>query len=120
MPELKMKDMAISLLFDYYGDILTEKQKEAVNLYYNEDFSLAEIAEHTDVTRQGIRDRIIKSENILLEMEAKLGFAARFDKIRAILECIIDKLEKIKEENKSFDNIADIEESIKSAKDLLD
>lgn len=111
-----MKDIKISLLLDFYGDILTDKQREAVELYYNEDLSLSEIAEQTDVTRYGIRDRIIKSENILLDMEEKLGLAKRFNDMKEVIELIIYKLEAIRINN----DITVIDEIIESAKTLLD
>ena len=52
------KDYRISYLLDYYGNILSETQKDAIDLYYNEDLSLAEIADHIGITRQGVRDAI--------------------------------------------------------------
>ena len=60
------------MLFDFYRNILTEKQIEVVDLYYNEDLSLAEISEHLNITRQGVRDNIKRAENILIDMEDKL------------------------------------------------
>ncbi len=75
-----MKEDAVQmcLLFDFYGSILTERQQEVFDLYYNEDLSLAEIAEHTAITRQGVRDALARSKAILLEMEEKLGLVKRF------------------------------------------
>ena len=66
------KNMEISLLFDFYGDMLTEKQRDVVELYYNDDLSLAEIAENEGITRQGVRDSIKRAEAQLLEMEDRL------------------------------------------------
>lgn len=111
-----MKDIKISLLLDFYGEILTDKQREAVELYYNEDLSLSEIAEQTDITRYGIRDRIVKSELILREMEEKLGLAKRFNDMKNVIESIILKLENLKNDNDSDA----IDEIIVSAKTLLD
>ena len=111
-----MKDIKISLLLDFYGDILTDKQREAVELYYNEDLSLSEIAEQTDITRYGIRDRIVKSENILIDMEDKLGLAKRFEDMKTVIESIINKLENIKNDK----DISVIDDIIISAKTLLD
>jgi Uncharacterized protein conserved in bacteria len=113
-----LKDIQIALLLDFYGDLLTEKQREAIELYYNEDLSLAEIAEQTDITRHGIRDRIIKSERILVEMEQKLGLAKRFVDMKIIIESIIVKLENIKVDNEK--NTSEIDDIIVSAKTLLD
>ena len=63
------KNMEISFLLDFYGDMLTEKQRSMVDYYYNEDLSLAEIAENEGITRQGVRDSIKRAEVQLLEME---------------------------------------------------
>ena len=80
------KNIEISYLLDYYGDVLTEKQKDAIDLYYNEDLSLAEIAEHQDITRQGVRDAIKRGEEVLFDMEEKLGFAKKIEELTALLE----------------------------------
>ena len=80
------KNFRISYLLDFYGDILTEKQKDAIDLYYNEDLSLAEIAEHQEITRQGVRDAIKRGEEILFEMEEKLGYAKKMEELTGILE----------------------------------
>ena len=67
---MKGKPLEMSLLFDFYGETLTEKQRELFDLYYNEDLSLAEIAEHAGITR--------RAEHALREMEEKLGLVARY------------------------------------------
>ena len=59
---MKEKSYEMTILFDFYGDILTEKQQELFDLYYNEDLSLGEIAEHLGITRQGVRDGIVRAE----------------------------------------------------------
>ena len=59
------KNLRVTVLFDFYGDMLTDKQKEVVDLYYNEDLSLAEIAAHSGITRQGVRDSISNSREVI-------------------------------------------------------
>ena len=76
------KDLQISFLLDFYGDMLTEKQREMISLYYNDDLSLAEIAEDQGITRQGVRDAIKRAEQQLTDMEACLGLARRFGEMR--------------------------------------
>ena len=76
------KNLNISLLLDFYGDILTQRQNEMLNMYYNEDCSLAEIADTFSISRQGVRSVLKKAETILLDMENKLGLAAKFVKVR--------------------------------------
>ena len=67
------KKVEISMLCDIYGKLLTEKQFEFINDYYNNDLSLSEIAENNDITRQAVRDIIKKGERKLFEYEEKLG-----------------------------------------------
>lgn len=63
----------INVLLDFYGDMLTEKQRAFIEYYYNDDLSLAEIAENEGITRQGVRDAIKRAEGQLYEMESRLG-----------------------------------------------
>ena len=77
------KNLEISLLLDFYGDMLTEKQRDMVDYYYNDDLSLSEIAENEGITRQGVRDSIKRAEAQMLEMEERLGLARRFRKINS-------------------------------------
>lgn len=88
-----------AMLFDFYGDLLTERQKEFYDLYYNEDLSLAEIAENAGITRQGVRDVIVRADAILTEMEEKTGLIARFLEVRAGLLEIGEAAGKIAELN---------------------
>lgn len=73
-----MKDLRFSLLIDFYGNILAPKMKDALELYYNEDLSLSEIAQHMNITRQGVRDNIKRGEQFLTETENSLGFFERY------------------------------------------
>ena len=82
------KNLEISVLLDYYGQMLTEKQREVARLYYNEDLSLAEIAQFANITRQGVRDSIKRAESTLLEMEERLGLARKFRDYQRKLEQI--------------------------------
>ena len=82
------KNMEIIWLFDFYGDMLTDKQRQVVELYYEEDLSLAEIAENQNITRQGVRDSIKRAECILLDLEAKIGWAGRYRELGAALQKI--------------------------------
>lgn len=85
------KNLQISYLLDFYGDMLTDKQQEVMEQYYNDDLSLAEIAANLGITRQGVRDSIKRGEAILLELEQKVGFAGRY---RAVSEGF-SRLEKL-------------------------
>ena len=70
------------MLYDFYGDLLTDRQKEFYDLYYNEDLSLAEIAENYGITRQGVRDIIVRAESTLVEFEEKTGLIRRYRKMQ--------------------------------------
>lgn len=72
------KNLKIGYLLDFYGDILPDKKREVLGYYYNDDLSLAEIAEEIGISRQGVHDIIKKAEDQLLFYEEKLGLAARF------------------------------------------
>lgn len=76
---MKKQTYHMSLLFDFYGEMLTDRQKEFYDLYYNEDLSLAEIGENYSMSRQGVRDAIVRAENYLNELEEKTGIVARFE-----------------------------------------
>ena len=84
--------MNISFLLDFYGDVLDEKPRMLLDLYYNEDLSLAEIAESEGMTRQGVRHVVKKAEQQLLFLENKLGLANHFVKIRNVSDGIIASL----------------------------
>ena len=89
-----MKNQAyrMAMLYDFYGDLLTDRQKEFYDLYYNEDLSLAEIAENYGITRQGVRDVIVRAEAYLTEIEDKTGLIRRFhtmqSQLREIADCV--------------------------------
>ena len=80
------KDLQMTLLFDFYGELLTEKQNLAMDLYYNQDLSLAEIAEPLGISRQGVRDFIVRGEKQLAAFEEKLGLVKRFHLLKDELE----------------------------------
>ncbi len=80
------KNLQESVLLDFYGELLTDKQKSALELYYNEDLSLAEIAEDMQVSRQGARAFIKQGEAHLAEFEEKLGMYKRFSAISGLLK----------------------------------
>ena len=83
-----MKNQAyrMAMLFDFYGDVLTDRQKEFYDLYYNEDLSLGEIAENYNISRQGVRDVIVRAEATLTELEDKTGLIKRFHTMHGQLE----------------------------------
>ncbi len=85
---MKSQTYEMAMLFDFYGELLTDRQRELFDLYYNEDLSLSEIAENTGITRQGVRDAIVRAEGFLTEVEEKTGMIARFLRLRKEAELI--------------------------------
>ena len=93
------KDMRLSLLLDFYGDILSQRRRELITLYYDEDLSLAEIAENTGISRQGVRDSIKKSEQELLHLEETLALASRFETLQTQINEICQDLYALAKEH---------------------
>ncbi|MCQ2486339.1 MAG: YlxM family DNA-binding protein [Clostridia bacterium] len=89
----------IIILIDFYGDMLTERQRSFLEYYYEDDLSLAEIAENEGITRQGVRDAIKRAESQLFEMEERLGLAKRFEEVREGLDRISQAADVIYEHN---------------------
>ena len=89
------KNIEVSLLFDFYGELLKPSGKKAIELY--EDLSLAEVADETGITRQGVRDSIKRSEQQLFEFEEKLGLFKQFSKLEQGLDEISALALEIKE-----------------------
>ncbi|WP_277673400.1 putative DNA-binding protein [Piscibacillus halophilus] len=88
------KTTRINYLFDFYQELLTPKQKNYMELYYLEDYSLGEISETYDVSRQAVYDNIRRTEAMLEEYEEKLGLYRRFEEQSRILEEMRDSLSK--------------------------
>ena len=85
---MKNQTYRMTMLYDFYGELLTDRQKEFFDLYYNEDLSLAEIAENAGISRQGVRDVIVRAEATMQEVEDKTGIIKRFEAQRPHLEAI--------------------------------
>lgn len=83
------KNLDYVLLLDCYGELLTERQRQIAELYYNEDFSLSEIAGMHGITRQAVRDSLRHTEQTLIRTEQKLGMAGRLSAMRSCLEQIL-------------------------------
>lgn len=93
------KELKFVMLLDCYGDLLTEHQRNIMELYYCEDLSLAEISNPLGITRQAVRDIIKRTENILLNYEEKLKFAERLGKMRDCFTDILETARHIDDEN---------------------
>lgn len=113
-----MKNQAyrMTLLFDFYGEMLTDRQKEFYDLYYNEDLSLGEIAENYGVTRQGVRDAIVRAEATLTELEEKTGIIRRFQAQQKDLAAIAELAQAARRENSN----PTVEDHLRRIGDLAD
>ena len=85
---IKNQAYRMAMLYDFYGDLLTDRQKEFYDLYYNEDLSLAEIAENYGISRQGLRDVIVRAEAAMTEIEDKTHLIRRFFRMQDELTAI--------------------------------
>lgn len=108
---MSVKKLELSMLCDIYSGLLSEKQKDAVELYCNEDYSLSEIAENTGISRQGVRDQIKHAESQLIFFEEKLGLLAKTSSVS-------EKLAKLAELGE-VRNSAEISELVKEIQETL-
>ena len=93
---MKNQTYRMTMLYDFYGELLTDRQKEFFDLYYNDDLSLAEIAENAGISRQGVRDVIVRGEAVMQEIEDKTGLIRRFEDMRGHLDAIGTAISEIK------------------------
>jgi hypothetical protein len=111
-----------SLLFDFYGQLLSKRQREVMELYHEENLSLSEIASEFSISRQGVHDALKNAEKALAEYEDKLGLVAKFQasreavtRIDTIMDDAINALGSSDKEKP-----ADIVERLQEVKDIID
>lgn len=85
------KDLNISYLLDFYGELLSDRKRIIMDMYFNEDLSLSEIAEQIEISRQGVRDIIKKSEEELHFYEEKLGLAKKLQTVESAVNALYNK-----------------------------
>ncbi len=103
-----MDALKMTLLYDYYGELLTQRQKLCFDLYHNQDLSLSEIAQELQVSRQGVHDNLSRAEALLTEMEEKTGCVRRDLAMRKALRTILDAAGQLsREENAAVKALAD-------------
>ncbi len=91
------KELHIGVLLDYYKNLLTQKQAECIELYYNQDLSLYEISQLLDISRQGVRDNIKRGEKQLLAFEQMLGLSEKYEEIERCCARMEARLSKLKD-----------------------
>ena len=94
-----MKNLKVAYLLDFYGNLFADKQRDILEMYYQEDMSLAEIASSVGITRQGVYDNIKWGEKEILSMESQLMLMDRFLEISDS----INKIEEVLKEKKIDD-----------------
>ena len=112
------KNVKISILCQLYGKLLTEKQYEILNDYYNSDLSLSEIAQNSEITRQAVRDILKKGEKKLFEYEEKLNFMKRTLNQEKKITKVLAELTKIQKDY-SDKQVASVLENIKKELNCL-
>ncbi len=112
------KNVEVSMLCQIYGKLLTKKQLNILNDYYNNDYSLSEIAENNNITRQAVRDNLKKGENKLFELEEKLGVMDRMLNQEKTIQHILSELSKITEQD-SDKRVSKILENVKKELNCL-
>lgn len=113
-----MDALEMTLLYDFYGELLTERQRMCFDLYYNQDFSLAEIAQDLQVSRQGVYDNLSRAEAALRNMEEKTGCVQRSLANRRTLRLICQSAQQLLEHPDS--SVRTLAQEILSAADGLE
>jgi len=85
----------MAMMYDFFGELLTDKQQEYFDLYYNENLTLSEIAQNEGISRQGVRDNIMRAEAILREIEQKTGIVKRYIEMQNEIAAIEGYLNEI-------------------------
>ena len=116
--QLIEKMVEIGLLFEQYKELLTDKQREIVSLYYEEDYSLGEISENINVSRQGVYDTLKRSEKILKDYEIKLHLVEKIQEQEKITKTIIDKIVDIKQDLLQNRDCANLIPKIENIEDI--
>jgi len=111
-----MKNLKVSYLLDFYGKLFSEKQQEFLEMYFQDDMSLSEIAEVTGITRQGVYDNIKRCEKEILSLESKLNLMDSFIEMSSFLDMVETKLDG---RTLSENDIAEIKTSVSKIRNLI-
>ena len=112
------KNLNIAFLLDFYGEVLTERCRDVLEMYYCDDLSLAEIAENVGISRQGARQAIKKGEDVLLDLEDKLGLAMRHTRMLKTAKIMLSVAEKVEKE-KVTEETAELLRSVYACADVI-
>ena len=113
-----MDALEMTLLYDYYGELLTDRQRMCFDLYHNQDYSLSEIAQELRVSRQGVYDNLSRAEALLKNMEEKTGCVQRDLNNRKVMRTIVSAAKQLQSRNES--EVKDLAQAILDAAQLLE
>ena len=123
MENLKGKEMddilQLTLLYDFYGELLTEKQKQVYELHYQDDLSLTEIGDELSISRQAVRDQLKRTEKILQDYEEKLQLVSRFQAQKKAVQEMKHIMEGVEKKNPDAAVVKAISKMKKIADDIL-
>lgn len=113
------KDLSVAMLLDIYGELLTPSQKECLDYYYNQDFSLSEIADNVGKTRQGVYDSIRRAETILRDVDRKLSFSQKRKNLRERVLSLKKLLQEMLKDNILENKVSNLEKSLDIVNQIL-
>ena len=113
-----MDALQMSLLYDYYGELLTDRQRMCFDLYHNQDYSLSEIAQELQVSRQGVYDNLSRAEALLRNMEEKTGCVHRDLQNRKVMRKIVSAAKTLEQHTDS--EVKNLAKTILDAARLLE
>lgn len=112
-------NLEMSMLLDFYGEALTEKQRYMFDCYYNEDLSLSEIAENEGISRQGARDIIVRAEGVMKNLEERTGSISRYMAYRPAIETVLAASAEIERLAKGSVNSREILQNVESIRKAI-
>ena len=108
------KNLEINYLLDFYGEVLSDRRRTVLEMYYNDDYSLAEIAADIGISRQGVRDLIKKAEEELLYLEEKLGLCKKFRSIQKKADELLESLDAAHVSAEVREKVSEFAESVRA------
>lgn len=111
--------LQLTLLYDFYGELLTEKQKQVYELHYQDDLSLTEIGDELSISRQAVRDQLKRTEKILQDYEEKLQLVSRFQTQKKAVQEMKHIMESMEKKNPDADMVKALSKMKKIAEGIL-
>ncbi|MCQ2555634.1 MAG: YlxM family DNA-binding protein [Clostridia bacterium] len=109
--------LQVSLLYDFYGELLTERQKEIMELYHEENYSIVEISSELGITKQGVHEALKKSEKLLYSYEEKLGLVSKFLNTGSVIEEVRNRLDSLSLNDELKEKVEEIKNILNKIED---